>query len=351
MDNYLSIINFNHFFTLILQKKSVIIKPVTLKEDKDGGKMTFVIGIDGGGSKTRGVLFGQDGEIYKDITVGPSNYHVIGIEKVKKTLSDLLESLCLSVSVCDVEHIYFGLAGADIEVDFKQLNNAISSITDRPFTVANDIWCAFKSNALQDWGVVSIYGTGANAAAVGKNGDVFTLRALGHLLGGGGGGYDIACEALHYAFRSEEGTYIKTALEEKIPEIFGKGALSELVSMMHPTFSLSETHFKQITPLVFHLAAKGDKVACEILEKFGRLQGQMVSGVLRKAALTEDKVPVVLGGSIYKGESSIFIDAMMLEIQGVAPHAYVVWPQLPPVAGALIYAQKLAGWSVLHPKM
>lgn len=313
--------------------------------------MTYVIGIDGGGSKTRGILLSKDGTIHRDISLGPTNYHTIGIEATEKTLSDLINTLCESITPDALAHIYLGLAGADIDVDFKRLGDVVSKITHRPFTIANDIWCAFKASSTENWGAVSIYGTGANAAAVAKNGEVFGLRALGHLLGGGGGGYDIACEALHFGFRSEEGTYIKTALEFKIPEIFGKRIMSDLVPLMHPTFQFTEKHLALITPLVFKLAAGGDSVASEILEKYGRLQGQMLAGVIKRAGLTQGPVPVVIGGSVYKGESPILIDAMMAEVKRVSPAAHVVWPKSPPVLGALLYAQEKAGWEMHRPEI
>lgn len=311
--------------------------------------MKYVIGIDGGGSKTRGIIMKQNGEVFKDITTGPTNYHSSGILKTKETLKNLYDNLTAGLSTKDIQHIFLGLAGADLDVDFKRLNQMISELTREPFTLANDIWCAFKASSSENWGAVSIYGTGANAAAISKNGQSYGLRALGHTLGGGGGGYDIACDALHFAFRSEEGTYKKTKLEKEIPKIFDQKQLTDLIDWMHPEFKLSEKDLGKITPLVFDLAEKKDEVSCEILKKYGSMQGKMLCSVIKKANLLEERIPVVIGGSVYKGSSPLFIEAMMHEVKQLNPMAYLVKAQAPPVLGALLYAQEKAGWEVNRP--
>lgn len=311
--------------------------------------MKYVLGIDGGGTKTRGIVLNQNGEIVKDLTTGPTNYHSSGILKTKETLKNLYDTLISGLSPGDIEHIFLGLAGADLEIDFKRLNQMISEITERPFTLANDIWCAFKASSSENWGAVSIYGTGANAAAISKKGETFGLRALGHILGGGGGGYDIACDALHFAFRSEEGTYKKTKLETEIPKIFDQEQLIDLIDRMHPEFNLSEKDLGKITPLVFDLAEKKDAVSCEILKKYGSMQGKMLCSVIKKADLLEESIPIVIGGSVFKGKSPLFIEAMMHEVKQLNPMAHLVKPQAPPVLGALLYAQEKAGWEVNRP--
>jgi N-acetylglucosamine kinase-like BadF-type ATPase len=295
------------------------------------------IGIDGGGTKTRGVLADNEGHVIRDVTLGPSNHQTIGYDACHSLLQALKEALLSGIDE-PLSFVYLGLSGADTASDFKVLNTIVSSVfPTTPFLVENDSWCVLKS-ATPHFGVVSIYGTGANAGAIDKQGHRYILRSLGYALGGYGGGGDLANEALHYAFRADEGTYLPTKLTTEIPKLAGLTNMSELLDLMYPEVSVPESFYKQLPPLLFDLADQNDVVAIEILQKMGRLQGEMICPMIIKADLAKDAFPVVLGGSVYNGSSPHFIDATMETIWKIAPLASPIRPKLPPVAGALIIA-------------
>lgn len=308
--------------------------------------MDYVLGIDGGGTKTRGILMDLDGKLIGDMVVGPSNYHTYGIELASEAISAIFEEVKTCISLESLKFVYLGLSGADVPEDFNILNAALAPIFGSvPFKVENDTWCVLQSAQSQSWGAVSIYGTGANAGAVSESGEKHILRALNYTAGGYGGGYEMAMSALHFAFRSEEETYKKTALEDEIPKLLSVKDMASVVPLVFPEHGIPYEKILKITPLLFQLALKKDAVCLEILHHFGKVQGEMVSGLIKRAKLQDKNVPVVLGGSVYKGVSSAFIDAMMQEIQKTAPKAYAVIPDLPPVAGAVLSAFNAIG----HP--
>ena len=53
--------------------------------------MNYVIGIDGGGTKTKAVLANTNGEILADIQSGISNFQRVGPEGVTEVCLDVLE--------------------------------------------------------------------------------------------------------------------------------------------------------------------------------------------------------------------------------------------------------------------
>lgn len=308
--------------------------------------MKYIIGYDGGGSKTRCVLANTHGEILSDLVAGPSNHQMIGIEKTKEVIKDLylktLEKTNLAPE--NIEAIYLGLAGADLPCDFEILNKMGREIfKNPPFQIVNDAWIILKSGLLDHWGAVSIYGTGANAAVITPTGERKILRALGYIAGGYGGGGDMAKEALHLAFRSNEKTHERTQLEVELPKLFNKSSMNDLLKLLYPKNKITEKSYKKIPPLVFELAKSGDQVCIGLLKKMGKTQGQMVIGVLKSVNLEVKKVPVVIGGSIYNGVSNHFVESMLLEIKKYASDAYLVKPKYPPVYGALFSAYEHAG--------
>lgn len=221
--------------------------------------MKYIMAIDGGGSKTRCILGSLQGEIIVDLTTAPSNHQIIGIDKTTEVISNLYQNI-LTIGNCqpkDIAYVVLGLAGADTHHDFSLLNKMASDIfSSVPFEVINDAWLIMRSGTDKFYGAVSIYGTGANAASINKQGQMKILRALDYHLGGGGGGNEIALTGLHYAFRSNELTYKKTALEMAIPRLYHLNTLDNLLEIMYPKNQLSHKEINQITPWSLNLLKK-----------------------------------------------------------------------------------------------
>lgn len=302
--------------------------------------MKYIVGFDGGGSKTRCVLGDTQGNIIADHVGGPSNHQTIGLSKTKAVLEDLFHLVLetANISKTDIEYIFLGLAGADLPSDFEKLNEICESIfISIKFEVVNDAWIIMRSGTKDPYGAVSIYGTGANAGAINRNGEMNILRALSYNLGGGGGGGEITTDALHYAFRSNEKTYDHTLLENELPKLFNFNTIEELLDNLYPEDKIPYVEMTKVPPLVFKLAKAGDKVCQEILTTKGKLQGEMVNGILEQSKMIGSKFPVVLGGSIYKGNSPEFINAFKETILSKSPEAEFNFAGLEPVAGAYLF--------------
>ncbi len=303
--------------------------------------MKYILGFDGGGTKTCCVLGNLEGNILEVLEAGPSNYQNIGIDVTKNTIESLYKTALNNQNLKeeDIAFAFLGLAGADLPADFKILNGISEDIFKTiPFEVVNDAWIIMRSGTPDAYGAVSIYGTGANAGAINNKGEMNILRALTYNLGGAGGGGEIADDALHFTFRSNEQTYKKSKLETELPKLLNTDSIDALLEKLYPVYNLAYTEYLKITPLVFKLAKEGDEVCQEILFEKGKLQGQMVNGVLTQAGMINTTFPVVLGGSVFKGESPYFVHAMKQVILDKSPAATFNYPKLKPVAGSYLFA-------------
>lgn len=303
--------------------------------------MGYIIAYDGGGTKTKVGLFDTQGNIlYQSIGPG-SNHAFMSEESFTKIIERLFQDCLISheIKKQDILFVYLGLSGADLPSDFEKLNRLCSNIfIDIPFEIVNDVWIAMRSGLKEPFGAVSICGSGNNAAALNRNGDKGTLRALGYTLGGYGGGLDIANEALHYAFRSEELTYKKTELEKEIPKVFGVKTMTEVVSFFYPNETAEDRLIGAVTPVVINLANKGDEVSKEILVKIAEVNGYMVTGVLNQVNMLDESIPVVIGGKVYNNYPEIFVNTFISKVKETCPKAYIVKPQFPPFVGAYLSA-------------
>ncbi|MDF2988967.1 MAG: ATPase [Eubacterium sp.] len=308
--------------------------------------MSYVVAIDGGATKTRCLIGDLNGNILGDYTLGASNHQTAGQKQARDILENVyfrtLEQAGLSND--DVRYAYLGLSGADLPSDFKFLNNLCANIFQNvPFKVVNDAWIAMRSGLKDSWGAISICGTGSNAAACSPDGKTTVLNALSYELGNYGGGGHIAEKALHYAFRAYEGTGAETALVKELPVLLGAGNMDELLSEFYPQRLINEADMKNISPLVFSLADKRDIVCQRILVDMGHVLGEIVAGVIKKVGMEDLKVPVVLGGSVYKGTNPLLIDELTTTVHRDVPGAYFIVPVLPPAAGAYLSALDVMG--------
>jgi len=303
--------------------------------------MKYIVAVDGGGSKTHLVLLDLTGKIFFDKIGEGCNHLSLGSIHLKTVIGNLYQEALQSNNLnnSDIKLIYLGLSGADLKEDFVVLNKACKEMfEDVPFKVVNDAWLIMRSGLKSPYGAVAISGTGTNSAAINKNGKRAILRALGFTLGIYGGGLDIAREALHYAFRSEELTYDKTLLEIEIPKLFEKKNMEEIVKLFYPKNTIDRIKFGELTGLVNRCAVLGDKVSKEILARMGKFIGLQTVGVIKQVQMEDEHFPVVIGGRVFSGESPVLIEEFTSNIISKCPKAYIVAPKYKPVFGAYLSA-------------
>ena len=303
--------------------------------------MRYVAGIDGGGTKTRCLIGDLNGNILGDYTLGASNHQTAGKTQAKAIISKVYKKALEKAKITheDIEYVYLGLAGADLPSDFELLNGLCHDIFEgAPFQVVNDAWISMRSGLKGTWGAVSICGTGSNAGACHPDERRLILSALSYELGNYGGGGDITEKALHYAFRAYEGTGKETALVKELPRLFEAIDMEDLLSKFYPKKLISDGVLQKVSPLVFKLANSRDWVCQQILIDMGHVLGEMVAGVIKRLGMEDLEVPVVLGGSIYKGDSPLLIDELTTTLHTQVPKAYLKIPLLPPAAGAYLSA-------------
>jgi N-acetylglucosamine kinase-like BadF-type ATPase len=303
--------------------------------------MRYIVAYDGGGSKTHIMVLNLQGEILFDKVGEGSNHQSLGGEKFKQVIGGLFldAKKFLIIENSDIELIYLGLSGADLESDFDKLNKACATIfKDVPFKVVNDAWIIMRSGLNKPYGAVAISGTGTNSAAINHQGERAILRSLGFTLGIYGGGLDIAREAMHYAFRADELTYKDTVLKDEVLKLFNVKSMDDIVDMFYPINNVDRIKFGELTKIVNDCAILGDEVSQDILTRVGKTLGYQTAGVIRQVGIEKEKVPVVVGGRVFSGKSSLLLDEFTISLNKICPQAYIVKPKYKPVIGAYLAA-------------
>lgn len=297
----------------------------------------YVLGIDAGGTKTHCVIADENENILAEGLAGASQHQLFGIRQTEKNLQ-LVVSAALKeadLTLQDLSYAVLGMSGADGEDDLALLNPAAEKVLPGvPFRVVHDAWIGMYSALKEPFGVVSICGTGAGHAGRNRQGDELTLRNLDYRLGNYGGGGDLVEKALHYAFRSDEGTYEKSALEAAVPPIFGVSTMEDVCRLLKQN-PLSDRERYQLPITVFQLANSGDSVCRMLIQDLGHEEGLYAAAVIRRLHMENEQVPVVLIGSLFHSDDPLLLDPFMEAVRSAAPAAYPVLPTRKPVTGAV----------------
>ncbi len=304
--------------------------------------ITYYIGIDGGGTKTYGLIADENGKLLASTKRDTSNYLQVGIDKAKENLLGMINDLCESqnIDILTFDYAVLGLAGAGRQEDRDIIMKALTSSGLRvpQLEIVPDFTIALAGGTLGEQGVIIISGTGSVVFGVNEFGETKRAGGWGHILADEGAGYQFGQEALKAVMRSFDGRGAPTKLTDKIlkqlnlesPEKLVKWSLSE---------GMQKPNIAAFAPLVFGSINEGDKVAEAILEKAVDGIVEMVQAVAKGLAITDEPFKIVLAGGNFKHQPK-FVDLLRKKLKLVVPNATAELPRFEPVVGAIILAMK-----------
>ena len=300
----------------------------------------FLIGVDGGGSKTVALLADWEGHVLGRGTGGPSNYQVMGIQAAGTALSDSIRAAFADagLGLCTPRAICLGLSGVDRPADQAVIRAWVNAEMPGALAViVNDAELVLAAGTPSGWGVALICGTGS--IAYGRTPEGRTARAggWGYLLGDEGSGYAIGLAALQAVARASDGRTPQTTLAHSILEHWSLAAPQDLIGQVYqgrvPTQDIAA-----LARFVEAAASEGDSVAQGILQQAGYELALAVMAVARRLGM-QGAIPCAQAGSvIVKGR---FIGRAFVESAVVLGlHLDPVTPVTEPAQGALRLARQ-----------
>lgn len=263
--------------------------------------MKYVIGIDGGGTKTALKITDINGDILAESTGGPSNINSSAKAEVQDVLNTIIYEAINKVNLLPEEclAVCIGTAGADREEDKAIIEKMIKD-TGIPgkIIVVNDAEVALVGGIEKNEGIILISGTGS--ICFGKTEDGRRTRAggWGHLIGDEGSGYDIGIRALKAAVKSYDGRGPKTVLEDLVVKHYKLKAPEDLIGYVYRS-GAGKKEIASLTTAVNEAFSKGDEVSGQIIKEASYELFLCVKAVIQKLGF-ENK-PVLLttaGGTV-----------------------------------------------------
>ncbi|MFC5470284.1 N-acetylglucosamine kinase [Cohnella suwonensis] len=304
--------------------------------------MKYYLGVDGGGTKTYALIVDEQGNIVGKGHSGNGN-HQTGYETAKNNIREAVETALAQAGLSkpDIEFAYFGLAGADREIDYRTLRPMIEEIGFPRYDINCDTMIAMRAGTDRPYGVVLICGTGTNSAGVNPAGTFFQCGGFSYPYGDFGGGGSLCVEAFRSVIRAWDGRERPTLLTELVLADLGY----ESVAVMYDDYLDHEKYPpSRLTKLLFEAAEQGDAVATEILRSQGVELGKSATAVIRRLGLENETFDVVLAGSVIVRGTGEYIRSYVEEaVKGVAPGARIARLTVEPVVGAVWLAVEASG--------
>ncbi len=304
----------------------------------------FWIGVDGGGSRTRAVVAGEDLVPMGRGSSGPSNASTRPLHVVVETILEAVGDAAVSavVAAARAEGVGVGLAGVESAGLAAPLTAALEDhVGAGRVYVTTDARIALAGASAGDPdgpGVVLIAGTGAIAYGRGRDGREERAGGWGPLLGDEGSGYAIARQGLAAVVRDLDGRGPKTAIRELLFQSNrGIHTLEELLSKVYRSEG-GAGDVAAYFPVVLAAAKRGDEEACRILADAGRELALAAITVVRKLGLEGETFPVSTVGGVFAAED-LLLGPFSAALHAVAPGAIIGPPAYPPEIGAIRLAR------------
>ena len=306
--------------------------------------MTYCMGIDGGGTKTIGVLTDRSGTVLTSAITGPTNPNDVTPATSASRLTDLVHTLLeqggLTRDALAETSLFFGIAGGINHGPTLETLLGESLPEAKYLRVRSDAHILLSGEVPTGDGACIICGTGS-VCFLRRGEEILRIGGWGYLLDSGGSGYDIGRDALEAVLRAFDGRCEPTLLSEMIATHLGGPVNTRITEI----YREGKPYIASCAPLVFRAAEAGDAVAVSILRCNARRLAEYIETAWKRLNEQGDPapaaLPVVMGGGISHKASPYWRDLVASLVDPAVP-AHITVAAMRPVFGAVVEACKQA---------
>ena len=323
-----------------MERTPLVDLPPELASPQATRPVRYLLGVDGGATKTLAAVLDLETLSVRLGHSGPSNEDAVGPAAAVEALLDAADEAIQSAGVSSeqVGSAVLAVAGTDTDA----LAEHVRAARTGAWIVVNDVVGAWASATGAGPGVGVIAGTGSNVFGVGPGGEGWRVGGWGHILGDEGSGYWLGLESIKATLHDREASGPATALTEVAPAFFDVDSVEALASLVYSK-PLTKGEIAAFTVETVRIAELGDEVARDLVARGGAELGAQVATVIGQTGLS-GRFPVGLIGSAFKA-GALFVDPLAAVVHEQAPEAQLAAVEMAPVAGSLLLAARACGQS------
>jgi N-acetylglucosamine kinase-like BadF-type ATPase len=304
--------------------------------------MKYLIGIDGGGTKTDCAIADLSGKIIRETSGKPSNFLVIGVEEAVENLFALIEEnlFALEGDFSDVKQIVIGVAGAGREEDAMLLEKSFKDYSEQQgvhfkgVKIVSDAYVALEGAFPDSSGCIMIAGTGSILFGKDESGKVQRVGGFGRLIGDEGSGYAIGRKALNAVTKEIDGRGERTIITELLNNKIDSGVQDKLINKVYK----EKLDVASVAKIVIKAAEEADEVANKILNDEADELVLYIKAFLDK--ISTNKLNISFSGSLIDNKN-FYSDLLKKKIKENLSMVKVVKPVSSPVQGAILLAKRI----------
>lgn len=310
--------------------------------------MSFVLGIDAGGTKTVCQLADETGAIVGESRGPGANLQAAGELAVEKTLHNLMDEAMAAHAGARLGAICVGMAGVDRPGDAEVVRGIMRRIGHgAPVLIVNDALVALEAGAPGSPGVVIIAGTGSICYGRNEHGQAARAGGWGYVLGDEGSGYWIGRHALRAVVREADRRGPRTTLTPKALKHFGVDRPQDLIHEIYYG-GMRPGAIAALASQVQEAFVEGDAVAAGILEVGVRELVSSAASVVARLHLEEQAFAFVLSGGIFRAVPWMR-EQLTARLPRISRTAEIRHLQVEPAVGAVYLAIALLAGNVRVP--
>ncbi len=297
-----------------------------------------IICIDGGGTKTKGVLF-IGNKISAEYQVGTTRLGAVGQgEACTRTLNVMVE-LCkrANIKISEIDIFVVGIAGVWLDIEKSRSINLIKTLAKsegysiNDLIVTSDVEIAFEGAFDNESGIVTIVGTGSIGLARCKNNNMVRCGGWGIELDDEGSGAWVGREGLTAVMRAIDGRGDQTSLIDKLKENI-VGFNIENPRSIVKAFNDKVFEYQTITPWVMECAKKKDAICNDIMKRAASHLTQLPKTLLKNFNENEYPVKLALMGGII--DNNTLLSEMLIKELNKVKNLNIITPRGNSIDGA-----------------
>ncbi|MEM2136924.1 MAG: BadF/BadG/BcrA/BcrD ATPase family protein [Candidatus Methanomethylicia archaeon] len=295
----------------------------------------YIIGIDGGGSKTEAASTEINGKLIKRHTTGSININMVGEEIAITNLLSCIEAVKMNdkAEICII-----GAAGMENEKNRRRILDAVNGKYAKRTILVSDAKISYKTIGYKDNGIILICGTGSIAYTE-INGTAIRAGGWGYIVGDEGSGFWIARKAINNMLKAYDEGMEEMPLTRIIMKYYNITKPPQIIEKIYG----EPRRICEIAKLAERIAEaceEGDKEAEEIIVEAGMELAKLAKKIIKRTMMKKGEVYCF--GGLFKTSKKI-LKIIEREIKEEYPEIEVLKCKFRGIAGAIIMGMESMG--------